>query len=61
MITTTHSGLGMVSPREFIRAQARWPGGRSNGGNTTETVSSALQCAPRAGQFYAAVLTVCRA
>src|SRR6476660_4184280 len=27
-----HSGLGMVSPREFIRAQARWPGGRSNGG-----------------------------
>jgi len=29
-----HSGLGMISPKEF-RAQVRWPGVRSNGGNTT--------------------------
>src|SRR5262249_1121868 len=30
-----HSGLGMISPKEFIRAPVRWPGVRSTGGNTT--------------------------
>jgi len=30
-----HSGLGMISAKEFIRAQVRWPGVRSTGGNTS--------------------------